>query len=248
MDDAPANYGAVCAADSAVDPLETMGTEMDGAAAGPVLAVRQPPEAHTELPGGVTPAQVIEALLFASDAPLTAARLSAVIGLTINEVRLIIAELNDKYMLAGLSFRVEGIARGYQMLTLPVFNNWLAQLEKQRNQTRLSGAGLEVLSIVAYKQPITRADIEVIRGVACGDVMSRLRDMNLIKTVGRAEVIGHPLLYGTTRKFLEIFGLQDLEDLPPLEALPVRKAAAATIAVNTPPVLTEPEARAVAGA
>jgi segregation and condensation protein B len=93
----------------------------------------------------------------------------------------------------------------------------------QRAQTRLSPAALETLSIIAYKQPIIRADIEAIRGVAVGEVLNRLREMGLVRIVGRAEVVGRPLLYGTTKKFLDVFGLADLEDLPPLEALNLRR-------------------------
>jgi segregation and condensation protein B len=126
-------------------------------------------------------------------------------------------------MVAKLSFRIEEIARGYQMMTLPRFQPWLAKLTAQRVQTRLSPAALETLSIVAYKQPIIRADIEAIRGVAAGEVLNRLREMGLVRIVGRAEVVGRPLLYSTTKKFLDVFGLADLDDLPPLEALNLRR-------------------------
>lgn len=175
---------------------------------------------------GPTPAQVIEALLFASDAPLSPARLSelAEIG-SVREVRKLIAALNEKYEAAGLSFRIEEIARGYQLLTQPPYQPWLARLNQHRDQTRLTPAALETLSIVAYKQPVIRADVEAIRGVSCGEVLNRLREMGLVKIIGRAEIVGRPLLYGTTRKFLDTFGLADLDDLPPVEALAVKKAA-----------------------
>jgi len=103
------------------------------------------------------------------------------------------------------------------MLTLPVYNNWVKKLQKARGETRLSGAALETLAIVAYKQPVLRADIEVVRGVAVGDMLVRLRDMNLVRIVGRAEEIGRPLLYGTTPHFLEVFGLGSLKDLPKID-------------------------------
>jgi segregation and condensation protein B len=171
-------------------------------------------------------ARVIEALLFSSDAPLSAVRLAELAGsCTPALVRRHIAALNERYEQAGLSFRIEPIARGYQMMTLPGFSSWVAKLHKQRSETRLSAAALETLSIIAYKQPIIRADVEAIRGVAAGEVLARLRDMGLIRVVGRAEVVGRPLLYGTTRRFLDVFGLVDLDDLPPMEALRLKSAS-----------------------
>ncbi|MFQ5806404.1 MAG: SMC-Scp complex subunit ScpB [Phycisphaerae bacterium] len=171
-------------------------------------------------------AQIIEAILFSSDAPLSAARLADLAGsCTPAAVRRQIEALNRKYEQMGLSFRIEAIARGYQMMTLADFRPWVAKLNKQRSETRLSAAALETLSIIAYKQPVIRADVEAIRGVACGEVISRLRDMGLIRVLGRAEVVGRPLLYGTTKKFLAVFGLVDLDDLPPMEALRVKSAS-----------------------
>ena len=171
------------------------------------------------------PEQIIEALLFSADAPLSTGRLAELVGCRPVEARLHIAALNDKYVMAGLSFRIEAIANGYQMMTLPRFQPWLEQLNRQRRQTRMSPAALEALSIVAYKQPIIRADVEAIRGVACGEVLNRLRELGMVRIVGRAEVIGRPLLYGTTKKFLDVFGLADLDDLPPMEALTLRRKA-----------------------
>ena len=168
--------------------------------------------------------RIIEALLFSADTPLSALRLAELAGdCTTGQVRRHIDALNDKYATAGLSFRIEPIAHGYRMMTLSCYQPWLARLNQQRSQTRLSAAALETVSIVAYKQPVIRADVEAIRGVACGDVLSRLREMGLIRIIGRAEVVGRPLLYGTTKKFLDVFGLADLEDLPPMEALMLRR-------------------------
>ncbi len=166
---------------------------------------------------------IIEALLFASDAPLSEARLADLLGAASPAaVREHIDALNRRYEAAGLSFRVEAIARGYQLMTLPQFKPWLARLMKQHADTRLGDAALEALSIIAYKQPIIRADIDAIRGVASSEVVSRLKDLGLVKVVGRAEVIGRPMLYGTTRQFLDLFGLADLNELPPMEALKLR--------------------------
>jgi segregation and condensation protein B len=171
------------------------------------------------------PIRVVEALLFASDAPLSAARLVELVGAgTQTHIRLAIAELNDQYTIAGMAFRIEEIARGYQMMTLAEYRPYLAKLNRQRAETRLSDAALETLSVIAYKQPVIRADIEAIRGVACGDQVARLRELGLVRLVGRAEVVGRPMLYGTTRKFLDLFGLADLDDLPPMEALKLRPA------------------------
>lgn len=185
---------------------------------------QQPASEAPDAETAPSPEQIIEALLFASDGPVSAARLAEIVGsCTPGAVRRLIDALNDKYARAGLSFRIEPIARGYQMLTLPRFHEWIARLHQQRQETRLSPAALETLAIIAYQQPVIRADIEAIRGVACGEVIARLRDMGLVRVVGRAEVVGRPLLYGTTRKFLEVFGLADLNDLPPLEALELRR-------------------------
>jgi len=191
-----------------------------------------------------TTLQVVEALLFSSDAPLSQGRLAELAACTGAQARKAVEALNEKYADAGLTFRIQLIARGYQMLTLPDFQPWLAKLNKHRSQTRLSGAALETLSIVAYKQPIIRADVEAIRGVACGEVLNRLREMGLVKIAGRAEVIGRPLLYGTTRKFLDIFGLSDLDDLPPMEALSLRRATS----VPTEPAEPTPDVPVAASA
>lgn len=190
----------------------------------------------------VEPAHVIEALLFASDVPLSAGRLAELAGMgSAKDVRAHIETLNEKYAAVGLSFRVEAIARGYQMLTLPAYRTWLAKLDKHRGQSRLSAAALEALSIVAYKQPVIRADIESIRGVACGDVLNRLREAGLIKIIGRAEIVGRPMMYGTTRKFLDVFGLADLEDLPPMETLTLRGPARPASAEAAPEPVVEEE-------
>lgn len=180
-------------------------------------------EVQTEVEAPPTAERIIEALLFASDAPLSAARLADLVGgVTPAIVNDCIDLLNADYTASGRAFRITSIAGGYQMLTTSIFQPWLAKLDKHRGQNRLGDAALEVLSIIAYKQPIIRSEVEAIRGVACGEVMNRLRDMGLIKAVGRAEVVGRPLLYGTTRKFLDAFGLEKLEDLPPLEAIQLK--------------------------
>lgn len=166
------------------------------------------------------PAAVVEAVLFASDNPLAAAAIAQICGGgTARDVKQHIATLNQHYEEHGRAFHIEEIAGGFQMLTLPQFNGVLSKLLRVRQESRLSRAALETLAIVAYKQPVLRADVEVIRGVACGEMLNRLRELDLIKIVGRAEDVGRPILYGTTKKFLEVFGLGSLEDLPSAEEL-----------------------------
>lgn len=163
---------------------------------------------------------VIEALLFSSDRPLPASRLAQLVGTgDAGDVREHIARLNEGYERTGASFRIESIAKGYQMMTLPAFDRWVGQLVQSRKDLRLTSAALETLAIVAYKQPVLRAQIDSIRGVASGEVLARLRELNLVKIVGRAEELGRPLLYGTTTRFLEVFGLGSLKDLPTSEVL-----------------------------
>ncbi|MBI4719395.1 MAG: SMC-Scp complex subunit ScpB [Planctomycetes bacterium] len=166
----------------------------------------------------VTPESIVEALLMSTDVPLPAARMAQILGVgDAGDVRRHVETLNERYRREGASFRIEAIARGYQMMTLPAFNTWISKLHKARADSRLSAAALETLAVVAYKQPAMRADIEAVRGVAVGDMLVRLRELNLVRIVGRAEEVGRPLLYGTTTRFLEVFGLSSLADLPKVE-------------------------------
>jgi segregation and condensation protein B len=167
----------------------------------------------------ITAESVIEAVLFASDEPLSDARLAGIVEVGVKQVRQYIQSLNDKYEANNSAFRIEQIASGYQMLTLSTYNHWLQKLLRVRSEGKLSPAALETLAIIAYKQPVMRADIEAIRGVAVGEVIRSLMSKGLVKIVGRAEVLGRPMLYGTTKKFLEIFGLNSLKDLPKVEEL-----------------------------
>jgi len=163
---------------------------------------------------------VIEAILFASDEPLTVQRLLNIAEAgSVKQIRECVDSLNETYQKNGLSFRIEQIAGGYQMMTLDVYNHWLKKLVKVRTENKLSPAALETLAIISYKQPIIRADIEAIRGVAAGEMIRNLMYKGLVKIVGRAEVLGRPMLYGTTKKFLDVFGLNTLKDLPKIEEL-----------------------------
>jgi segregation and condensation protein B len=125
-----------------------------------------------------------------------------------------VARLNDTYAATNRQFRIELVAGGYRLLTLPQHHALLARFHGLAAQTRLSKPAVETLAIIAYKQPVTRAQLEAIRGVACGEVLRSLLDRRLINIVGRAEELGRPMLYGTTRGFLELFGLASLKDLP----------------------------------
>ncbi len=164
---------------------------------------------------------IVEAVLFATDTPLPVSKLAQIVGTgDAREMRKYIAALNEQYEVARASFRVEEVAGGFQMLTLPAYHKWVGKLMTVRRETKLTGAALETLAVIAYKQPALRADIEAVRGVAVGDMVNRLREMGLVKIVGRAEIVGRPMLYGTTKKFLEVFGLASLKDLPTVESLP----------------------------
>lgn len=168
---------------------------------------------------------VVEALLFGADGPLSAGKLAELAGAgTPTVIRDTIQQLNERYDNAGMTFRIETISGGFRLMTLGEFQPWLSKLNKSAKRTRLTNAALETLAIVAYKQPLIRAEIEAIRGVACGEAINRLREMGLVKIVGRAEVVGRPMLYGTTRKFLDVFGLSKLDDLPALDAVVLRRA------------------------
>ncbi len=166
------------------------------------------------------PLATVEAILFATDSPLTAAKIAQVAQIEGQRaIKQAISALNERYEQFGSAFRIEAIAGGFQMLTQPQYHEVLSRLLSARAETKLSQASLETLSIVAYRQPILRADIEAIRGVACGEVLRNLLEKQLVKIVGRAEVLGRPMLYGTTKRFLEIFGLAVLSDLPKAQEL-----------------------------
>lgn len=166
--------------------------------------------------------QMIEALLFASDAPLAASdfcRLDE--RLDEDTVTAVIDELRADYDRDERSFQVYEVAGGYQLLTRPEYASLLERFETVPQPAKLSVAALEVLAIVGYRQPIGRIEIDEIRGVQSSAVLRTLQERELIEPVGRSEGLGRPLLYGTTRKFLEHFGFQSLEDLPRPNELPV---------------------------
>lgn len=164
----------------------------------------------------------VEAAILTTDRAISPAKLSdAMDKLGAKAIKEAVESLNAHYEETGRSFRIELVSNGYRFMTLPRFANVLSALKKTRSQTKLSPSALETLAVVAYKQPALRADVEAVRGVACGETLRALMDRGLVKIVGRSEEIGRPMLYGTTPKFLEVFGLAGLKDLPKAEDLRV---------------------------
>ncbi|MCK5114269.1 MAG: SMC-Scp complex subunit ScpB [Phycisphaerae bacterium] len=164
-------------------------------------------------------AAVVEAILFASDAPITQGKISTISDLPGRSVKKALKQLNERYEKLGTAFRIQEIAGGLQMMTLAQYNDVLKRMLNVKKDSRLTQPTMETLAIVAYRQPILRADVEAIRGVASGEVLRGLLEKGFVKIVGRAEVIGRPMLYGTTKRFLETFGLGSLDDLPRSEDL-----------------------------
>jgi len=161
---------------------------------------------------------VIEALLFASEKPLMLEQLKdALDNLPTDEIRKTIEELRGEYEKANRGIRVIEIAGGFQMITAPVFASFLRKLYKGRSAQRLSQPGLETLAIIAYKQPVTRLEIESIRNVNVDNMVKSFLEKGLIRITGRKKAPGRPRVYGTTRQFLEHFGLKSLDELPKIE-------------------------------
>lgn len=167
----------------------------------------------------ITLTSALEAVLFASDEPLTLNRLSDILETDSKQVRQCIFALNEIYRVNKHSFLIEKIAGGFQMLTLPTYNTWLRKLTRIRTDNKLTPAALETLAIIAYKQPVIRADVEAIRGVGAGEMIRSLMHKGMVKIAGRAEILGRPMLFATTKKFLQVFGLNTLKDLPKVEEL-----------------------------
>lgn len=166
--------------------------------------------------------QIVEAVLFASDAPLRPDEIARADD-TLDEdaVEAALALLRTYYMESERAFQLVEVAEGYQLLTEPRFSPYLDRLETVPRPSRLSGPALEALAIIAYRQPIGRMEVEYIRGVGSSGVIRTLQDRGLIDVVGRGEGLGRPLLYGTTNYFLQHFGFRSMEDLPRPDELPV---------------------------
>jgi segregation and condensation protein B len=132
--------------------------------------------------------------------------------------RRLLKKLQSLYDQDGTAFQIGELAGGFQLLTRPEYHRWLASLRRGGHELRLTSAARETLAIVAYRQPIMRAEIEAIRGVHCGETLRLLMEKGLIRIVGRDDSLGRPVLYGTTKKFLQVFGLKSIKDLPRKQA------------------------------
>lgn len=157
----------------------------------------------------------VEAILFLSRQPLTSRKISQLAGLEDGtQARTMIRELNTRYDTIGQAFHIKRVAGGYQMLTRPQFSRWIQRLDHVPGTSRLSTPALETLTVVAYRQPIIKAEIEAIRGVSCGEMLRQLLEKGLVKIAGRSQELGRPFLYATSKQFLVRYGLNRLSDLP----------------------------------
>ncbi|HEY4233137.1 MAG TPA: SMC-Scp complex subunit ScpB [Lacipirellulaceae bacterium] len=182
-----------------------------------------PRRGTTPVPGNSTQAVAnqtlrrsrLEAVLLLAREPLSLRKLAQSANLTdATEARTLLTELRRCYDARGCAFGVEQLAGGYQLMTRPQFAHWLRPLVPAEQEIRLSPPALETLAVVAYRQPVLRAEVEAIRGVTCGEILRQLMDRDLLRIVGRSEELGRPLSYGTTKRFLHVFGLSNLDGLP----------------------------------
>jgi segregation and condensation protein B len=163
---------------------------------------------------------IIESVLFVADAPVTLKKLcDAIPDYAKKDITVALAELRTDYIRSGKGFLIEEIAGGYQMLSNPENIEYVRRLHEKETSSKLTPAMLETLAIIAYKQPVMRADIEAIRGVQVGPIVRSLMEKGMVRVAGRAAEAGKPFLYGTTKQFLEHFGLRSIEDLPKIEEL-----------------------------
>ena len=163
---------------------------------------------------------LLEAALLIADEPLPIRKLVELGGLHDSAAaRRMLKKLQAHYDADGSAFELEELAGGFQLMTRPEYHRWLTSLRRSQQELRLTPASRETLAIVAYRQPIMRADIEAIRGVHCGETLRLLMEKGLVKIAGRHNSLGRPVLYGTTKRFLQVFGLKSLKDLPNAELL-----------------------------
>lgn len=187
----------------------------------------------------------LEAVLLVADGALSFRKLAQFATLAdVSEARNLVQELNDKLDLGGAAFRIEKVATGVRMMTRPQFSMWLDRLHNRQARSKLSPPMLETLSIVAYRQPATRADVEKIRGVQASEMLRQLMERGLVRITGEDDSLGRPFLYGTTRQFLEEYGFGSLDDLPMAETLrrrdePLEEPEAADESEVTPQLFDE---------
>ena len=177
----------------------------------------------------------LEAALFVAEGALTAKKLAQFAALPDSTaIPGMVEELNAGYEVDQSAWRVERLATGYQLMTRPVFARWLDKVHERQARLKLSPPAMETLTIIAYRQPLTRADLEEVRGVQSTELLKQLMERGLVKVVGEHDSLGRPYLYGTTRLFLESFGIRSLDDMPMADEL--RKPANAPVAeVNADP-------------
>lgn len=162
--------------------------------------------------------KIVETLLFITDRPVKPGRLADVIdGTNVKQVREVIQTLQDEFSAQGRAVQIVEIGGGFQMATKPECGRWVRKLYNEKMTTKLSNAALETLAIIAYKQPITRAEMEAIRGVDVAGPLERLLERSLVRVVGKKDTVGRPMVYGTTDEFLRMFGLNKLAELPDLQ-------------------------------
>jgi len=162
---------------------------------------------------------ILEALIFVSESPLTLDRMKEVLGgVNKRELQRLLAEMMEDYRRSERGITLEEVAEGFQFRTRAEFGDWVRKLKKVKT-TALSQPSLETLAIIAYRQPVVRMDIEKIRGVDSGGVLRTLLEKKLVKIIGKKDVPGKPIVYGTSKRFLEVFGLKDLSELPTLKDL-----------------------------
>ena len=168
----------------------------------------------------------VEALIIASPEPLAAKKIAAMYDeITPSKVAKAVADLNSRYLQADCSFRIREIAGGYQFYIMPEFTGYVEDMFARTRKMRLTRAALETMAIIAYKQPVTKTEIEQIRGVASDGVIQNLLEKKMITIKGRAETVGKPLMYGTTDEFLSFFGINALSDLPKMSEIEAMVAA-----------------------
>lgn len=166
--------------------------------------------------------KVIESLLFITDHPLTLERLAAVAETDQESAAAAVAEIKKEYSETARAVQVLEVAGGFQLATKPEYGRWVRKLYNEKMSVRLSNAALETLAIIAYKQPVTRSEVESIRGVDISAPLDKLLERGLVKTVGKKDTIGRPMMYGTSEEFLRVFGLNSTAELPSLEEFAAR--------------------------
>jgi segregation and condensation protein B len=186
----------------------------------------EPPAPHDSLANKLAR---LEGILLLAREPLSTRKLADLAELADGtEARSLVRELARRMRRRSSAMQPLEVAHGVQLLTRPQLADWLGWMDAAAEEPRLSAPALETLSVAAYRQPVTRAEIEGIRGVQCGEILRLLMDRDLLRIVGRSEELGRPFLYGTTRKFLQVFGLRRLEHLPPVDQ--IRNASVAPAA------------------